>query len=262
MEEHEANARIHALWDEISAFGASRTDAALEHVMTELMTLIGAQHSYWVGSVRMPNIGARDPVGGWRPRVTRQLSPSPQWEALRKGQLRRVNAGSIDPSVAALIEQPGCYRILIRSECVEDDWFDSDYYKEMIRPFGIRDAIYVATPLGPDVESWLIFERMGEDSPCFGDGERGLLDRALRPMRWFHHQLLLHHGAVLAAAPLTPSERKVLSELLTEKTETEIAAALHLATSTVHTYCTRICRKFNVRGRAGLTALWLGKTPD
>lgn len=258
----EGHARIHALWDEIPAFGASRTEAALEHVLKELMTLMDAQHAYWTGSFRMPHIGARDPVGGWRSRVARQLSPSPQWEALRKEQVRRLNAGSIDPSIAALIAEPGRYRILIRSECVGEDWFDSDYYKNMIRPLGIRDAIYVATPLGPEVESWLVFERIGEDSPLFGETERALLDLAVRPMRWFHRQLLLHHGALIADTPLTPSERKVLSELLTEKTEPEIAAALHLAASTVHTYCTRICRKFNVRGRAGLIALWLMKTPE
>ena len=39
----------------------------------------------------------------------------------------------------------------------------------------------------------------------------------------------------------------------------QIAADLALTPSTTHTYITDLFRKFGVSGRAGLTALWLGK---
>ena len=73
---------------------------------------------------------------------------------------------------------------------------------------------------------------------------------------------MLQRGIILADKPLTPSERRMLSELLTDKSEREIAETLSLKSTTVHTYAKRIIRKFNVRGRAGLMALWLGQMAD
>lgn len=254
--------RIHSLWDEISGFGASRTDTALEHMLTTLSTLIDAQHAYWMGTVRMPDANPRDPAGGWRVRSVRYLEPSPKRDALRREHIRRLNEGSVDPSITALLREAGRFRVLIKHEIVDEGWYESDFYHNMIKPLDIRDMSYAVTPLGSDVESWFIFSRIGADIPCFGDAERDILSEAVRPVQWFQRQLLLHNGVLLANASLTNAERKVLSALLSDQTEAEIAKALHLAASTVHTYCTRICRKFNVRGRAGLIALWLGKTSD
>ena len=56
---------------------------------------------------------------------------------------------------------------------------------------------------------------------------------------------MLHHGLLIARAPLTPMERRLL--------------AITLATT--HTYITSLFHKFGVSGRSGLTALWLGKSP-
>jgi DNA-binding CsgD family transcriptional regulator len=36
---------------------------------------------------------------------------------------------------------------------------------------------------------------------------------------------------------------------------------IDLTLATTHTYITALFRKFGVSGRAGLTALWLGKSP-
>ncbi len=69
----------------------------------------------------------------------------------------------------------------------------------------------------------------------------------------------MHYGLLLAEQPLTASERRVLNGLLTNRSEQQIADDLKLSQNTVHTYCKRICRKFGVRGRTGLMALWLGK---
>jgi len=56
---------------------------------------------------------------------------------------------------------------------------------------------------------------------------------------------------------LAPHERRVLSLLLTEAAEKQIAQQLGLAVSTTHSYITSIYRKLGVRGRAGLMSLWL-----
>ena len=62
---------------------------------------------------------------------------------------------------------------------------------------------------------------------------------------------------LLVAAHLALHEKKVLQLLLTEATEKQIAEQLGLAVSTTHSYVTLIFRKFGVRSRAGLMALWL-----
>ena len=56
---------------------------------------------------------------------------------------------------------------------------------------------------------------------------------------------MLHHGLLIARAPLTPMERRLL--------------AITLATT--HTSITSLFRKFGVSGRSGLTTLWLGRSP-
>jgi DNA-binding CsgD family transcriptional regulator len=72
---------------------------------------------------------------------------------------------------------------------------------------------------------------------------------------------MLHHGLLIARAPLTPMERRLVSLLLTERVEKEIAHELVITLATTHTYITGLFRKFGVSGRSGLTALWLGKSP-
>jgi DNA-binding CsgD family transcriptional regulator len=71
---------------------------------------------------------------------------------------------------------------------------------------------------------------------------------------------MLHHGLLIARAPLMPTERRLASLLLTERAEKEIADDLGLTPASTHTYITGLFRKFGVSGRSGLTALWLGKS--
>jgi DNA-binding CsgD family transcriptional regulator len=112
--------------------------------------------------------------------------------------------------------------------------------------------------VGADIESWLGFERMG-DQPRFTQTDRRLLEYASRPLKWFHRPICLSHGFTLAKSPLTPTERRLLNQLPGKETEGTIAQELGLSPTTVHTYATRIYRNFNVQGRTGLTALWLGR---
>lgn len=64
-----------------------------------------------------------------------------------------------------------------------------------------------------------------------------------------------------APTPLSRQERRVLDLLLTDAPEKEIAQALGLAESTIHSYVASIFRKFGVRGRKGLMSLWLQHRP-
>ena len=252
----------HQLWDEMAASSASRSLEMLDTTLQRLADLVDAQQAYWIGSLRIDAIAENDPASGWRARHNYYLHHTAEREAVRKEHYRRLDSGQVDPSILANLKNAGTFRINIKHEMVPPEWFESEIYKKLFVPFDIRDVIFVATPISPDVESWMVFERSGKDWVNFGEAERQLLDYAVRPTKWFQKQVTLHHGIYLAEETLTAAERRVLSGLLTEKTEAEIADELGLSQSTVHTYCVRICRKFGVRGRNGLISLWLGETQE
>ena len=116
----------------------------------------------------------------------------------------------------------------------------------------------MAFPVNEDAESWFGIHR-ALDCPPFTEAERDVIAYALRGIKWFHRQLMLSHGLLLAATPLTPNERRVLHLLLTGRSEKLIAAELDRSYHTVHECVTAIFRKFGVNNRAALMALWLGK---
>lgn len=64
---------------------------------------------------------------------------------------------------------------------------------------------------------------------------------------------------MVAAAPPTQAERRVLQGLLTESTEKQIAAEVGHSPHTTHGYVSSIYRKFGVvNNRSALMVLWLG----
>jgi len=75
--------------------------------------------------------------------------------------------------------------------------------------------------------------------------------------RWVNW-LVLSHAPHASAGPLPPHQRKVLLLLVTGLSEKQIAAELNLSTNTAHQYVTAIYRRFGVRNRPSLAALWLG----
>jgi len=254
---------IHDLWDKLAQGSASRSVEMMDCVLGSLSELVDAQQAYWMGTLRLEAIADADPIQGWRARHIHYLMPSAEREAIRKEHYRRLDRGQIDPSIHENLKGAGQrFRINIKHKMVSDDWYESEFYQTMYAPLEICDVVFVAMPVSQEVESWMAFERCGKGRPNFSEYECMLLEYAIRPTQWFHKQLLLHHGVLLAEETLNASERRVMASLLTDKTEAEIAEELALSPSTVHTYCMRICRKFGVRGRNGLVSLWLGETPE
>ena len=252
----DSQARIHRLWDELTDFGATRVEDAMLHALRELAALVGAQQAFWLGSVRL-NPQAADPARGWRPAAIHFLYPREKLRDTFKRHRKRIERGEVDPSIAANVARAGEFRVNIKTEMVGPEWFESDFYLELLAPFGVRDSIYLVTPIGEDIESWFCFERIEPHTTPFGQAERVLLETAGRPLKWLHQRIALNHGMLLAETPLSSSERCVLTLLLGSGTEADIAQALELTPLTVRTYAARIYRKLNVRGRAGLMALWL-----
>jgi len=252
-----AREHIHGLWDALAGFGAARIEETMRHVLAELSVLLDAGQAYWLGSVRLSRNA--DPLGGWRPAGIRYLHPPNVPPTHYDDHCKLIEKGEVDPSIVANVAGAGTFRINIKHEIVPPEWFQSAFHATFFAPYAIRDVIYMVMPLGEDIESWFGFQRIGDGASSFGAFDRALLEYAGRPLKWFHRLIALHYGLFLAEAPLTPSERRVLACLLGSGTEGAIAAELGLTPATVHTYATRIYRKFNVQGRAGLAALWLGQ---
>lgn len=95
-------------------------------------------------------------------------------------------------------------------------------------------------------------------SADFSATDRQMLELALagltRWLSWLAHS----HGPVTAAGALPPHQRKVLLLLVTGLAEKQIADQLNLSTNTAHQYVTALYRRFGVRNRPSLAALWLG----
>lgn len=252
----ECQERIYCLWDDLAAFGATQIDEALNHLLTQVASMVDAQNAYWFVAVRLDDADS-DPLLGWRPRTIKYLHPLPDDTTFTRDRIKSIDRGAIDESVVAQARQAGTFRANRMRDLVSPDWFEGPTYQGYVGR-GVYDSLVVGVPVSPNVEAYYGFLRMRPDDP-FTEQQRDIAFRALRGLTWFHRQLLLAHGLVVASSPLSPVERRVLSQLLTDLPEKLIASELGISTSSLHTYVRDILRKFGVSGRKGLTALWLGK---
>ena len=258
MLEKDSDALIHTLWDELADFDAARSDGALTHLMNGLCTLAGAWNVVWIGGVRLDATFHGDPVKGWRPRVIRYLHPSQPLDHNAREQAGELEQGVVDATTIRNTEGAGTFRANRLCDLVGPEWFESPYCRNHYQGMGTGDAIWVVFPVNKDAESYFgIFRAL--DHPPFTEAERDVVAYALRGIKWFHRQLMLSHGLLVASTPLTPAERRVLHLLLTGLSEKLIASELGRSYHTTHECVTTIFRKFGVTNRAGLMSLWLGQ---
>lgn len=250
----ETRERVHHLWDALSEFGATRVDEALFYALGELAALVDAQQAFWLGSVCASERG--DSLEQWRWTGVRYLHPSAVWDAGAEADAKPLNARDFDSGMIHF--GASGFRIGIRNERILPEWYEEQWYDTRCASLAIRDVIYMIMPVGADIESWFGFQRIGPDKAGYTPDDRAVMEYAGRPLNWFHRLVCLHHGICLADAHLTPAERRLMPLLLRGGSESSIAKELNLSLATVHTYATRIYRKFDVQGRTGLMALWLG----
>lgn len=248
--------RIHQIWDEVAAFEAAESDAALQHLLKEVADLVDAQNAYWVGAVRISD-DERDPLLGWRPRLIRYLHALPNDDKFSQQRIKELGKGKVDELAAAQAKLAGAYRARRMCDLVSPAFFDSDTYQGYVMR-DVYDSLTVAAPVSPSAEAYYGFLRMRKDDP-FTEAQRDTAFYAMRGLTWFHRQVLLAHGLLVARTPLSPTERRVLALLLTDRSEKLIASEIGVSQSTVHGYVRDVLRKFGVSGRNGLIAVWLGR---
>lgn len=248
----------YALWDQLAEFSVGDGDAALTHLLSTLCTMLSASNVLWSVVVRLPSPKPADPLRGWRPRLVRLLDPNPAFAASVQQQFDKLWSTNLDLSqiVSAIGDEP--FRVRLLFDALPPEWFEGEHYRRHYLDVGLADSISVRMALNDDVRIRLFVFR-DVQSPRFSaqDGER--LGFVMRGLKWFHRQQLLSHGLLIANAPLTPAERRVLLALLDGQVEKQIAQRLDQSPNTTHFHIKSIYGKFGVRNRSALTALWLGK---
>ncbi|WP_041522807.1 helix-turn-helix transcriptional regulator [Gilvimarinus agarilyticus] len=249
---------IYQTWDRLAEFGSSRAIEALDFLLAQLCQITNSQEAYWLGALRVRANDPSDPFNGWRPRMIHHLHKKVEIEAYSRRRINEIETAPIDPSIQAHTRLAGKFRAHRMRELVDDEWLQSEYYRELQAVSGSVDIIYIVMPINEDMESYFQVERTG-DSPLYCEATRDTAAYLVRGIKWFNIELALSFGLQISQEPLQPAERRVLHMLLTDKSEKAIAAELNITTNTVHSYVTNIYRKFQVSSRSGLTALWLGK---
>ncbi|MDO6748624.1 response regulator transcription factor [Gilvimarinus sp. 1_MG-2023] len=246
------------VWDTLVQFDAADSDKALNYLLEELCRLVNGTSAFWVGALRINTHEPNDPLLGWRPRISHRLDSEPSDDSYSKKMLAKIRTQTPDPSLTTHVRMAGSFRAYRLSDIVDDNWYQSPYYLEKKAQNGVTDRLYVVTPLNEDMECYFSVDRV-TGQPMFSQHDCQLAATLLRSLGWFQRQVALSHGLQISTGAITPSERRVLQQLLTSSSEREIARKLEISYNTVHSYVSNIYRKFDVNGRAGLMALWLGQ---
>lgn len=251
---------IASLWDELADFALGDSEQAVTHLLTRLCDIAGAQNALWSVTVRLPSPGAGDPLNGWRPRLVRLLRPLPLVAASVQEQFDTLWSPALDISQILAVAGDEVFRTRLLFEALPPEWFDGAHYQRHYLAVGHADSMSMRYAVNEDVRLHLFLFR-DTQAPRFTAADQAPFALALRGLRWFYRQQLLGHGLLVANAPLTAMERKVLLELLGGRTEKAIAPILGQSPNTTHIHVKSIYAKFGVHNRAALTSLWLGRLP-
>lgn len=249
---------VYALWDQLSDYAVGDSDAALTHLLDALRTMLSASNVLWSVVVRLPSPKRSDPLLGWRPRVVRLLDPQPEVAASVRQQFDALWSTNLDISQILSASGNEPFRIRLLFEALPPEWFEGEHYRRHYLGVGHADSISARIALNDDVRIRLFVFRDAQ-SCRFSTRDGEYLGFVMRGLRWFLRQQVLSHGLLIANAPLTPTERKVLLALLNGQMEKEIALKLDQSPNTTHFHVKSIYAKFGVRNRSTLAALWLGK---
>jgi DNA-binding CsgD family transcriptional regulator len=250
---------IHDLWEQLADFAPSHVDRTLTRVFEALGALVQADNVFWVVAMRVVDGSgaAFDHEQKWRLHTVEAWRPSAASATparVSRSQPERppeIPAGFITPAVT---RGAGRFRV---HQLHGGARGSAGKPGPGAAPAPLPDRLWVVFPVTEDMESYFVLDRTGAGAR-FSTSEAAFAASALRGIKWFHRQLLLSHGLVAARRPLTATERRVVRLLLTEQTEKEIARTLGLGFHTTHKHVSAIYRKFGVRSRTGLMALWLG----
>lgn len=252
--------KIYELWDELSHIHAKHGDAAVSHMLSGLCSIFTAQNACCAVLVRLPTRAPGDVFNGWRPRYEHYLD---QPQEIVDNLVDKVGDEELpaEVDISYIIAAAGDDPFLIRHlfESLPAEWFGGDHYRRHYLDIGHADQLSARIAINEDVRVHILLYR-DLITPRFTADLKEPFGLAMRGLKWFLRQQVLSHGFLIADAPLTPTQRKVLLAVLGGQTEKHIAKSMGQSHSTTHTHIKSIYRKFGVNNRPELMALWLGKT--
>ena len=249
--------KIQILWDELAGFPSAEADTAIMHMLTSLCYMFDAKNASWSAVVRLPITTPGDLLNGWRPCFVSLLHQAPAFADSIKVQNEKQWLPEVDISsiIDAAGEEPFLTKLL--SEGLPNEWFEGDYYRRHYLDVGHADHMSVRCAITKDVRIHIYIYR-DLTSPRFNTEDKEPFALIVRGLKWFHRQQLLSHGLLISETPLTPTEHKVLLDILAGHSEKLIAVSQKHSINTTHAHIKSIYRKFGVTNRGMLTALWLG----
>jgi DNA-binding CsgD family transcriptional regulator len=254
--------RIYHLWDRLAEFPASQFQQALKYLMEEICQLICADNGYWLSALRMDKLDqSKDVMLGWRPGPIVFLKAQPERQGLYDRNVKEIETCrheyEINESTLNHVKNAGAFRATLLRDHVSPAFFNSQHYLNDYKSLNITDTLFVVASINVDTEAYFCFQRIGSQIP-FTQNDLEIVTYTLRSLNWFHKQVFLSYGLLAADKPLTPTEKKVMHLLLTGQSEKQIADTLQQKVDTTHKHVVNIYRKYNVKSRAGLMAIWLG----
>ena len=247
---------VHLLWDAMADFPISEMDQALSHLMEGIVRMIGAGNAYWLGYIRLDAIEPGDPMKGLRPRADCYLYPTPVHDGAYRTQMSKWNRKQTTEGYTRGVRDIGKFRSFRLREEMRPAYFEEEFYQTFHASRGFHDQCIVFIPVNKDYESMFAFQRV-DLKKDFSADEEAIAAYALRGLKWFHRQLALGYGLLIAESPLSPTQRLIARHLLTERSEKQIAEEIGKTLGMTHKHVTEIFRKFGVNSRAGLMAVWL-----
>ncbi len=252
---------IYLLWDRVADCDRADADASMTVLLEGACALLSAGNCRIAITVRLPFTDPRDPLQGWRFRELIHLWDQKSLAAVCIEHVAETEQGVATEVAIGLFREAGRFRADLLQDLATPDYFDTPDFARHFGGIGVSDALFVTTPLGDGAEVGVTFYRMHGEPP-FTPTEGELAADILRPMKWLLRRFALSYGLLAAGAPITPAERRVLQQLLTGRSEKDIAADLGVSYQTVHKHVKQIYKKLGVSSRAGVAALWLGNGED
>lgn len=255
--------RIRSLWEECARYSAVEADDAMVCFLDGMGEVVGADAGYWAGAASDKEFQASqksDLFDGYEAVGYLAMGGESRLDEVRDLQKMYEEVAKehgVCPLAVAAMSDRGKTRGVTRRDVITDEAWEQHWIKRVFYdPNGIVDRFFAIAPVDKRSESCVVFDRWG-DSPPFDASDRELLMLAVSGIGHLHRELMLNRGGVMNTKKLlTPREKDVLKTLLSGDTEKEIAETLGMGKSTLHHHILSIYRKFDVRNRSGLQALW------
>lgn len=249
------------LWADVARFPLGHAEQATRHALQRLLALLGGSVAGVTLVVRTDAPRDRYAIDGWRPVLGIAMGADGSSLDEVVEPLLKQRSYADDPLVRLTLSEAGRRRAYLRGDVLDDDRFWSSPIAATLEAFGSSDRLLAMQPLSLDVEAVFSIDRPA-GAARYSARERKLVLEALRGLEPLLVSLARWAGYLDCREPLTPKERRVLTELLTGRREADIAAELAMGRRSLHQRVVDVYRKFGVSSRPQLMALWLSSSPD